>query len=304
MTRPRDSALANAIVCDLGAQPTATREIVGLGTVNHVFVVSLATGKTWVVRFGHDPLNTNVYAKEAWCLEAAARHGIPGPKLVAHDEFEGVPFIVQTFIDGLHAHTQRDRDLWRTLGRYARIVNHIPLDSTAPDDLFDRFGRDPLTSWLAHLQYNLDQLTPDDPLIGLEVYARSEQHAIRACIEGLREQVHEFGLTHGDLVPQNILQPPQGLPTLIDWGSARVGPVPFHDYLRIWADEGFSPGDFAAFAEGYGIAPEHLLSTMVGIHLLSKIDLVRWALDRRPDRLVEIAASSRLTVNRWLHSSQ
>jgi len=123
-----------------------------------------------------------------------------------------------------------------------------------------------------------------------------------SIIEGLREQVNEFGLQHGDLVPKNVLLPAGGKPTLIDWGSASVGPVPFQDYGRVWADEveGFSPGDLEAFAQGYGVPFSQLRSTLVDMHILSQIDLVRWARDQRPDRLAEITARSRSVVHQML----
>ena len=294
--------LASAIARRLGAAPTAAREIVGLGSVNRVFVISLAGGDRWVVRFGRNPLDTSHFAGEAWCLEAAARHGVPAPRLVGAGEFDGTPFIVQTFVDGENADRRRDPELWRTLGGYARRVNGFALDRSAPDALFGRFGRDPRASWSAHVRYNVAQLTSVDPLIDLGVYARADQRELRACIEGLAERVTRFGLSHGDLVPRNVLLPPRGAPTLVDWGSASAGPVPFVDYLRVLADEageGFAPADFAAFAEGYGVAPEPLLPTLADIRLLSRIDLVRWALDRRPDRVAEIAAKSALAVREW-----
>ncbi len=303
MTGSRDGEFAAAIARHVGADPTATREIIGLGSVNRVFAVSLTGGDRWVVRFGRNPLDSSHFAEEAWCLAAAARHGVPVPRLVAVGSLDGTPFIVQAFVDGENADTRRDPELWRTLGGYARRVSDIALDGSAPEGLFGRFGRDCQASWSAHVRYNSEQLTSDDPLIALGVYARADQRELGACIETLVLGVNQFGLTHGDLVPRNVLLPARGAPTLIDWGSASVGPVPFLDYLRIWADdakEGFSPADLAAFAQGYGIPAERLLSTMADIRLLSRIDLVRWALQRRPDRVTEIAAKSRLVVREWL----
>jgi aminoglycoside phosphotransferase (APT) family kinase protein len=303
--RPRDGELASAVARQLGAEPTSAREIVGQGSVNRVFVVSLAGGARWVVRFVRDSLDAGHYAEEAWCLRAAARHGLPVPELVGVGSAFGTPFLVQAFVDGESAAARRDPGLWRTLGGYARVVSGIALDEQAPEGLFVRFGRDCRASWAAHVRYNVEQLTPDDPLIGLGVYDGADQSRLSDCFEALVQRVTQFGLTHGDLVPRNVLIPARGAPTLIDWGSARVGSVPFLDYLRIWADEareGFTRSELAAFAEGYGVAPEPLLDTMADIHVLSRIDLVRWALDRRPDRVTEIAARSQLAVRGWLAS--
>jgi Ser/Thr protein kinase RdoA (MazF antagonist) len=286
----------------IGARATSAHEIVGLGSVNHVFVVSSDSHEKWVVRFCRNPLDNGNYKEESWCLNAAFRHGVAVPQFVAIGKLDGIQFIVQEFVAGENANIRRSPELWRTLGSYSRIVNGIQLDSSAPEGLFGRFGRDPRLSWLSHVEYNLAQLTEDDPLIVHEVYDRSQQPLIRSLIEGLREQVEQFGLSHGDLVPRNVLLPPGGKPTLIDWGSASVGPVPFHDYMRIWADEaeGFSPADLEAFAQGYGVPLRQLHSTLVDMNILSHIDLVRWARDRRPDRLPEITAKSRRVVHQLL----
>jgi Ser/Thr protein kinase RdoA (MazF antagonist) len=303
MTRPGDEELARAIARRTGAQPIEAREIAGLGSVNRVFAVTLRGGERWVVRFPRNPRDSGHYAVEAWCLGAAARRGLPVPELVSVGELDGISFIVQTFVDGAHGDTRRDAALWRTLGEYARRVNETPLDASAPGELFWRFGRDPRASWAAHVDYNLQQLGADDPLLALGVYAAADRPKLRACIESLRERVTRFGLSHGDVVPRNVLLPARGAPFLIDWGSAQVGPVPHLDYLRVWSDdarEGFSPSDFAAFADGYGVPPRELLATLADVRLLSRLDLVRWALDRRPDRVDEIASKSRLAVRAWL----
>jgi len=304
MTPPRDAQLAFAIARRLGARPTAVREIRALGSVNHVFEIDVARAGRWVVRFGRNPLDPDHFREEAWCLRAAARRGLAVPELVGVGTFEGVPFLVESFVEGEGGDRLRGAELWRTLGRCAREVNRIPLDPEAPDELFGRFGRDCTASWRAHVRYNTARLAPDDPLLELGVYAPADRQRLRLCVESLEERVTEFGLAHCDLVPRNVVLPPRGgAPVLLDWGSARVGPVPHLDYLRILADdggEGFARADLAAFAEGTGVALEPLHATLRDLGLLSRLDLVRWALDRRPDRVAEIAARSRLAVGDWL----
>ena len=292
--------LAAAIVRQVGNKPTATREIVGLGSVNHVFVVGTPSGEEWVVRFCRDPSDIDKYDEESWCLLAARRCGVPVPELIAVGELDGVRYIVQSFVEGENADSHRSPELWRTLGRYACMVNDIPMASSAPQGLFGRFGRDPVRDWRAHVEYNLEQLGSDDPLIRLNVYAPSQEQALRACIESLHDRIDRFGLTHGDLVPRNVLLPGAGPATVIDWGSASVGPAPFLDYLRIASDddhEGFSPADLEAFAEGYGFRIDRVVRLAEDINLLSRIDLVRWALDhQRLDRLPEIVSKARRAV--------
>jgi len=303
MTHPRDARLALAIARSLGAQPIVALEIVGAGSVNHVFAVDLGAGARWIVRFGRNPLDPDCSAKEAWCLRAAARRGLAVPDVLATGDFAGVGFLVQSFVAGENADRRRSAELWRTLGRIAHEVNEIALDSSAPEELFGRFGRDPKAAWLAHVHYNAVRLAPDDPLLELGIYAPPDRNRLRSAVESLAERVSDFGLAHGDLVPRNVLLPPRGSPVILDWGSAQVGPVPYLDHLRIQADEareGFSPADLAAFARGYGVAPLGLSAILADVYLLARLDLVRWALERRPDRLQEIGARSRAAVADWL----
>lgn len=293
-----EAELAIAIVESLGQSPLSVLEIIGQGEVNHVFVVD-----DWVVRFGRDPLDTDDYSKEAWCLTQSKTYGIPVPDLIATGTLEGVSYIVQSYVAGDNADEFRSPDLWRTLGRYARKVNEIPCDETAPDSLFPRFGRDLAANWHAHLDYNLAQLTADDPLLSLSVYFPSQADSLRQTFDRLRNRVQIFGLTHGDLVPKNVLLPANGPPVLIDWGSASTGPIPYYDYKRIWLDkanERFSKDDIVAFAEGYGIPIKSLLATITDLHLLDVVDVVRWAIDQRPDLISRYAQQASKVIAKQL----
>jgi hypothetical protein len=301
----QDAELAAGIARHLGARPSAVCEILGRGSVNRVFAVDVAGGERWIVRFSRDPLDADHFPKEAWCLQAARRHGVRVAELVGVGIFESTSFLAQSFVVGENGDLCRSPELWRALGACARAVNAIPLDESAPEELFGRFGRDCRASWSAHVRYNVEQLAAGDSLLGLGVYAPSDQRALRACVESLSERITEFALSHGDLVPRNVIMPEGGVPVLIDWGSACVGPAPIVDYLRVWADdagERFSVADFAAFAEGYGTAPEPLFATLADARLLSRLDLVRWALDRRVDRVAEIAERSTVAVRDWLRA--
>jgi len=273
------------------------REILGQGAVNHVFVVTTAEG-TLVVRFHRDPLDTDDYAAEAWCLQTL-KEAVPVPSCVALGVCEGIRFIVQSFVEGELADCHRSPDLWRSLGQYARIINEFPLDASAPDSLFPRFGRDLLQNWHRHIDYNLAALTANDDLLMLGAYDIRHQDCLRRAFSNLRQRVTRFGLTHGDLVPKNVLLPPNRSPVVIDWGSASTGAAPYHDYLRVRpddAEEGFTIDDLECFGQGYGTPVRELASTMDDLSLLNKIDVVRWAIDCRPDRMEAYVALARQAV--------
>jgi aminoglycoside phosphotransferase (APT) family kinase protein len=298
VTAPRDPTLALEIVRSLGARASSIREIVGRGTVNHVFVVDTETpdGRL-VVRFRRDPLDTDDHAKEAWCLRAALAHGVPVPEPIAVGSFDGVAYIVQRFVEGDDGETVPSRQLWRTLGRYARAISTVTLDASAPDSLFPRFGRDLAANWQEHVAYNVTALGPGDPLIELGVYPAEEASRLKALFEALAERVHAFGLVHGDLVPTNVVVPADGHVVLLDWGSAHTGPVPYEDLQRIWARPSSARGALDAFAEGYGVSAADFVPALPALRLLEKVDKVRWALDRRPDKVATLALKARRTVH-------
>lgn len=220
--------------------------------------------------------------------------------MVARGSLRGAPYLVQDFVEGGPGQSHRSLELWRTIGGYARIVQEIPITTDAPEGLFSRFGRDLSAAWHADLGYNLDQLVADDPLLALGVYRAEEQARLRARLRRLRDVAVGFGLSHGDLHPRNVIVPRAGPPVLIDWGSASAGPVPYGD-LRPLLEEHRAAGDpsaaeLQAFADGLGGSLEDLSETLEDMIVLRALDLVRWAIDRRPDRLDDVVASSRAAL--------
>lgn len=295
-----DAALVARIVdgCGLPAGPVS--ELVGLGSVNRVFVVG-SPGSRFVVRIAIDPLRAEEFTTEDWCLRRAAAAGILSPEPLAHGVLDGAAFGVQRYVEHLpHERTDR-RAVWRELGRYARCVNQLTVTDDAPSGLFSRFGRDLPTAWRAHLEYSLGELNRADPLVTLGVYGPAERRRLRQAISSLGETELSFGLSHGDLAPRNALRRADGSLVLIDWGSASCGPVPYTDLLVLQRPDdlaGPNAGDLAAFAAGYGIELGDLDETLAAIRVLSALDLVRWALERRPDRLTELGAAAREVLAR------
>lgn len=299
----RDERLAVAIAAQHGLRARTASPIVGAGVVNHVFVVRSGV-RSWVVRFAIDPARVDMTGAEAWALRQAAAHGIPSPQVIGSGWLDGVPYLVQTFVPGVSATEGRQVELWRTLGRYARIVQTIPLSPDAPDALFSRFGRNLPAAWDAHVRYNLGELAPTDPLIDLGVYLRSRQGEIARRIQDLRSGGLTFGLNHGDLCLENLLLPEGGgPPVLVDWGSASAGPSPIADLVILLAKHragDLDDAELAAFADGFGVPLRELMYGIDDITLLAALDLVRWALANRPDLVHGIVTSSTREVTRLL----
>jgi len=288
----RDVALARRIAAAHGLPAEPIAELTGRGSVNHVFVAGRPGGR-WVIRFAVDPLRGDEFAVENWCLRLAAAAGVASPVPLADGVLDGVRYGIQGFVEHLGRDAVGTRDLWETLGSLARRINELPLGADAPAGLFSRFGRDLAAAWRAHLSYHLAELTRQDRLLALGVYPLAEQPRLREVVLALAETPMTFGLSHGDLAARNVLVRPDGALVLLDWGSASCGPVPYTDLLTLHRhhdqDAVPSASDLEAFGHGYGLGPVEFEPTLAAMRSLSALDLARWAAERRPDRLPEVA---------------
>lgn len=268
----------------------------GRGSVNHV--LRLGDGAdAYVVRTPIDPLRRDEFEVEQWCLERATELGIPSPEVVARGETRGAAYIVLRYVEG-HA-SEGGVDAWGALGRYGALAHAIDWTG-GPAGLFTRFGRDPDEAWRRHLEYNADELTAGDPLIGLGVYRSTEQPLLRETVNALAQQSFAFGLRHGDLAPRNLVVRPRLFPVLLDWGQASVGPIPHGDLLAAYRShlvDGLpTAAEIDAFSRAMGAPLSDVRPALGGLLVLEALDRVRWALDNRRDRVADLAEEARATL--------
>lgn len=291
-----DVALAVEIASSLGFEAVRVDPLPG-GNENHVVRVRTANDDI-VVRFARDPERSgDPFDVEAWCLRAAARAGLGTSELVARGWLAGLSYLVTTYIPGSPA-TSDDLQGWRAVGVFASALRSIPTHD-APEALFSRFGRDLEFAWEEHLSYNLASLELDDPLISIGVYPRSRSRELQDVVASVSARKLPQGLIHGDAAHRNLLRD-DDVYTVIDWGAASTGPVMWGDLERIFRwhrlEDSESPVSAAAWehvldgAELSRTEAEPVARELAALHAL---DLTRWAIDRRPDRLAEIASNSR-----------
>ncbi|MGC5165459.1 phosphotransferase [Luteimicrobium sp. DT211] len=293
----------------LGLGDGTAGELAG-GNMNHAVRVRTDRADV-VVRFTRDAARRgdDPFDVEAWCAGAAARAGIRTAPVVARTHVEGESVLVVEHVAGVPT-APDDLAGWRAVGTIAARLAEVPTDD-APDGLFSRFGRDLAGAWDAHVAYNLEALGPDDALPGLGVYDRRDRGRLREVVASLRGRDLRQGLSHGDLCHRNLLTAADGGYVVLDWGSAQAGPTPWTDLeqIRRWHVTGDveTPVSAAAWAEtlagaldGTGTPPDDAARILGSLAVLHALDVVRWALDRRPDRLAELAAGSAATVRREL----
>lgn len=258
----------------LGTDCTA-KPVVGLGSVNEVWMVHGSLGAA-VVRLRADAQNE--YRKEAWCIQAAFRTQIPVPTVLGVEEWEGQAVMLETLEPGVPGSQvpERQLDIWRALGGYAAKLAAIPVTGFGnlllEDGVFGDSHSDTLEKMVA---YNTAQLTPQDPLLMLDVYEASQREAVQQRLCGLLGQTWTMGLCHGDLSPSNTLVSGDRI-LLLDFGCAHVGPVPYAELLTLPEEECICQ----AFMQGYGLTgQEALWSNLRRLQLLNRLDKLRWALD-------------------------
>ncbi len=270
----------------------------GHGSVNHVFCLGAGVER-YVVRIPIDVLREDEFEVEHWCLEQAAKHGIPGPEVVGRGNVLGTPYIVLTYVEG-SVPDRGDLAAWETLGQYGRLAHRLEWTS-GPDPLFTRFGRDPDDAWRQHLRYNAEQLTDADPLIGLGVYPVAQQPRFLDIIAELLEHDFAYGLRHGDLAPRNLLMTPEGSPVLLDWGQASVGPIPYGDLLAAYRSHLVkgqpTETELDVFSAALGLSLGTVNGSLDNLLILEALDRVRWALDNRPDRVADLVRDARATLH-------
>jgi aminoglycoside phosphotransferase (APT) family kinase protein len=291
----------------LGGPVIGVTPLLGKGSVNRVFVVEAVNRKV-VVRMSERGEAPDEYAKEAWCIEQAARRGVPVASVLGVGLCEGNAYIVQSYIDG-----DEGRDspapksrIWRELGRYARRIHAIGVSGFGLK-LSELTRGDARKSWLRYIDYNIASLTEEDRLIGLGVLTRPQSEVIRGVFSDLRGREFTFGLNHGDLSLKNTIVDARGRVRLLDWGSAEAAVVPHHDLIQLMK-MGMSEGDpdageLLAFLEGYGMPPpefERMMPELEGLLVLRAFDKLRWALEWNVEGLDDYVIHARAALSRCL----
>lgn len=129
------------------------------------------------------------------------------------------------------------------------------------------------------------------------VYPLARQGWLRSALHRLALTPLNLGLLHGDLSPRNLILRPDAPPVLLDWGTATTGPVPHGELLRLLrthhATREPTAEDLKRFAAGLGLSLTDDRQMLLDLLVLGALDLVRWAIDQRPDLVAEIAGASR-----------
>ena len=226
VTAPADAAqaladrLADVVAAAVGERVTVggLRRLSG-GTSRETWSFDAAAGaRRWplVLRRDAPGVASTTMAVEARCLEAAARAGVPVPRVLAasDDPAElGAAFLLMERVDGETIPRRILRDdgfadaRLRLAGQCAAALAGIhTVDGSALGGLEDE---DPLARW----RRTLDELGSPHPAFEL---------AFR-WLEAHRPPRRRGVLVHGDFRVGNLVVGPDGLRAVLDWELAHVG---------------------------------------------------------------------------------
>jgi aminoglycoside phosphotransferase (APT) family kinase protein len=304
----KDIQLASRITSSLLNEPLVkVAPLIGKGSVNKVFIVEAVNHKV-VVRMSHKGKALDEYTKEAWCIEHAGARGVPVPSVISVGRCEVNAYIIQTYIAGDEGRDSPAPKLgiWRELGKYAKLIHSIGVRGFGLK-LSEITQGNAQKSWLRYLEYNIESLTKNDPLIKLKVLTQLQSKLIKDVFANLRGREFTFGLNHGDISLKNTIVDVHGRVNLLDWGSAEAGIVPHQDLIQMLKMnmlEGDPDGEeIRAFLDGYGISLaelERMMPELESLLVLRAFDKLRWAIDWNIEELDKFVSHAREAVNRCL----
>jgi aminoglycoside phosphotransferase (APT) family kinase protein len=307
----KDIRLASTIISSfLNGPPVEIKPVVGKGNVNKVFIAEAVNHKV-VIRMSDRGEALDEYNKEAWCIEQAAAKGIPVPSVLGIGQCEGNAYIIESYIagdDGIQSPTLKLR-IWRELGKYARLIHSIGVQGFGAR-LSEITRGNAQESWVRYLEYNIENLTENDPLIKRKVLTRLQSKLIRNIFADLRRHEFTFGLIHGDLSLRNTIVDKCGRVHLLDWGSAEAGIVPHHDLVEMLMMNMISgdPEDaqIRAFLDGYEISQaefKQMMPQLESLLVLRTFNYLRSVVDWNAEMVADSVFRARLCVSYLLRAA-
>lgn len=257
--------------------------ITGFGLVNKVYHVTTKF-EDYIIRLneGTEKLRYE-FPKEGWCLEAAAKVGIPSPQCLSLGFELGFTFMIQNNIEGINGQLlaiDQQLEVWRTLGHYVKLMGNIKVrnfgdrivDYTIYNAAFD-------DRWERYLSYNLNMLNEKDPLYQHGHFSGKEHNEIKQLINTLGHENLSFGLVHGDLSCRNVIVAKDNT-YLLDWGTAESHVYPHMEIGLVKNNDEVDQAYQEAFFQGLGYDQTMIQQTnslINKLYLLKRLDKYRWA---------------------------
>lgn len=263
---------------ELGLHAESITEILDFGSVNNVFDV-ICQANHYIVRINADKHKKLEFLKEEWCIKEIRKLGLSTPKIFGNGVINGYPYMIQEKIEGQNGSTlgrEEKNKIWKHLGACAlkyHEIEEIEIPELQAAEFHD--------NWKSKLEYNIDQLSPEDTLLTNQVFSVEAHAEIKRALISLREGTFKVGLVHGDLSPRNVIVNDDST-YLIDWGTASINIVPYNEIGIILIEGEANEEEFRSFLAGMSIEEETYRKMEPEIrksNLLHRLDKYRWATD-------------------------
>lgn len=284
---PTSDEIASIVAGNHGTSVLDVAEVKVQGGVNHTFLAT-TPDRRLIVRV-NEAAELRRFQKEAWAIQHAAAVDVPVPEVAAVGVAAELAYMIESYVEGPSGNSlppDGQRSAWREIGGLLKRIHSVPVGGFG-EELSD-LTEGGSANWARYLDYNLGALNDRDPLVEMGVLEPKTQGRLRASFEGLRDIPKTFGLSHGDMSLRNVISH-EGRLHVIDWGEANAHFVPHFDFGIILEDSlDAESSEFVELLAGYGLDRPgfQLLKPYVeALRLLIRTDKVRWALERRPERL-------------------
>ena len=293
-----EKIIAEIIFKELGELPIFISQILDFGSVNHVFDVSCPSNN-FIIRLNLEENKRLEFLKEEWCINTVTELGVPGPKILANGIIDGFPYMIQEKLAGINGSKCSEKEkinIWKFLGTCASKYHKIKAIEL-PEVKAAEFHN----SWQSKLDYNINQLDPEDSLLTNDLFNLQEHNELKQILISMKDNTYEVGLIHGDLSPRNAIKNGNTI-SLIDWGTAAIDIVPHNEIGIILIEGEANEAEFNAFLDGMQIdekAYRELEIEIRKLNLLHRLDKYRWAETYDVENLERFIHKLRGTFGSW-----
>jgi len=256
------------------SKPRSIEQILDKGKVNQVFKIQL-DNEFYIFRF-NEKAYLNSYKKEWYCINKVREIGIPTSDVCFVGVEGDYSFMILKYIEGvngLDVPEEEHKNIYKTLGEYAKKFNSIEVDGFGRDveDEEKGFYKD----WNSFYKENIGPIFEDNILVEKNIVTKEQVEIIQNRLSEIESWNFTPKLCHGNLHISNTITSSDGSVHVIDWGNG-VGYVAPHVDLAdliAWKDRKYLDD----FLGGYGMSREefnkieHDINSLLIVQLLQVI---------------------------------
>ncbi len=267
-----------------GLTPHNVKRASGKALCNEVWDISSGRDSL-ILRLNHKH-ELDTYHKEAWCMEAAAKVGIPSAVPIGSGINDGTAWMLQSKIEGTVGSewSGNPLQLWKQLGRLSAMLHTIPVGGYWDDIQYSGKQLSPVKSWSECLDARIEHLFGEDLFLRHRVFTAEQNQLAKDTVGELYKLDFSPVLVHFDLTPKNTIMGASGEVSLIDYEGAGGGYGAISELATIATfDKG--PGVVKAYCDGYGISGDQfecMQAPLSQISLLRALSHIHYSWRNRP----------------------